>query len=699
MLLILSNCVEVLPLDGGALLIERDGHEVIEGDLVAQILATIHSQPCTRESLSIALGNNTVDTALDGLLDLLIRDGLLEEIDPTVPVEVFEKWRATPYSLRDIRCTLAEQGVTLHTDTPEVQQALQRWGICTGGDTLTIVETKNMVSSKLAALNAAHWTSGKPWMVVDTTGLQVAGFIPGKTGCWHCFRQSILHNRPWEAQVSSQEPAPLDRAVFLEGIARTVFEWLIDGAEIAGTLSQFQGIHKQASYHPFTQKPHCPVCGTPPNPTASFDAFTHQAIQALKQQGKRTDAVQAVHAYEHLIDPVTGYLRNPQILPAVDSTMGYTAVIQHNMVKAGTALNQLRINAQGRSIGKGHTPETARASAIFEGLERFSGIWRADIPFVRSTAQTLDGDAVSLHKLAGYSPQQYADRQAWNASRTFPMLQMPAPVCETQERDWVQGFSVVSHSTVFLPAGYCFYGYPGEDGFLCDSNGCAAGSGYDDAILAGLLELLERDAIALWWYNMAARPGVCPKQSIPALQTQQKALEKAGWQLDVLDLTTDIGIPVIACIARNTHNPAQMAIGFGCHWSKSKAIESALMEVNQVRTVRALGSHPAPLFDRQITKDARWMYPVSHTAQNQNKNDWPALGVLVDRLAEKGFDVIVVDQTHPDIGLPVVRVVVPGLCHHWRRLGTTRLYTAPVDMGWRKKQHTESSLNQANLLL
>jgi oxazoline/thiazoline synthase len=64
------------------------------------------------------------------------------------------------------------------------------------------------------------------------------------------------------------------------------------------------------------------------------------------------------------------------------------------------------------------------------------------------------------------------------------------------------------------------------------------------------------------------------------------------------------------------------------------------------------------------------------------------------RLAERhGLDFLVLDQTRPDIGVPVVRVIVPGLRHFYRRFGPGRLYDVPVKLGWRKGPLPESDLN------
>ncbi|MBM4312401.1 MAG: hypothetical protein FJ122_00615, partial [Deltaproteobacteria bacterium] len=60
---------------------------------------------------------------------------------------------------------------------------------------------------------------------------------------------------------------------------------------------------------------------------------------------------------------------------------------------------------------------------------------------------------------------------------------------------------------------------------------------------------------------------------------------------------------------------------------------------------------------------------------------------------ERGMEVLVVNQTRLDIGLPVVKVVVPGLRHFWRRLAPGRLFDVPVALGRLDRPLAEEELN------
>jgi len=65
----------------------------------------------------------------------------------------------------------------------------------------------------------------------------------------------------------------------------------------------------------------------------------------------------------------------------------------------------------------------------------------------------------------------------------------------------------------------------------------------------------------------------------------------------------------------------------------------------------------------------------------------------VARAASAGLEVLVLDQSRPDIELNVAKVMVPGMRHFWRRLGPGRLYDVPVRLGWLDQPTREQDLN------
>jgi hypothetical protein len=65
----------------------------------------------------------------------------------------------------------------------------------------------------------------------------------------------------------------------------------------------------------------------------------------------------------------------------------------------------------------------------------------------------------------------------------------------------------------------------------------------------------------------------------------------------------------------------------------------------------------------------------------------------------KGLEMLVLDQTRPDLGLAVAKVVVPGLRHFWARFGPGRLYEAPVAPGWLERPLAEDELNPVAMII
>jgi ribosomal protein S12 methylthiotransferase accessory factor len=64
-----------------------------------------------------------------------------------------------------------------------------------------------------------------------------------------------------------------------------------------------------------------------------------------------------------------------------------------------------------------------------------------------------------------------------------------------------------------------------------------------------------------------------------------------------------------------------------------------------------------------------------------------------------GMEMLVLDLTRPDVGLPVVKVVVPGLRPLWARLAPGRLFDVPVQQGWLRQPLREVELNPIPMFL
>jgi ribosomal protein S12 methylthiotransferase accessory factor len=275
----------------------------------------------------------------------------------------------------------------------------------------------------------------------------------------------------------------------------------------------------------------------------------------------------------------------------------------------------------------------------------------------------------------------------------------------------------------YLPTAFCYYDYPQPDDrtyCMACSNGNAAGNTLEEAVLQGFLELVERDAVALWWYNRVRRPGVeLDSFGEPYLGRLQAFLREHEREFWALDLTTDLGIPVFVSVCRRTDgSPEQIVPGFGAHLDPKVALLRAVTEMNQMLASPLLEPAGRDLGDQNADPEtAHWL--TTATVANQpyllpvdgpllNAASYPhawADDVREDvracqaRVERAGMEMLILDQTRPEIGLPVAKVIVPGLRHFWTRFAPGRLYDVPVRLGWLPRPLTEEELNPVPMFL
>ncbi|WP_437935711.1 YcaO-like family protein [Sorangium sp. So ce341] len=221
---------------------------------------------------------------------------------------------------------------------------------------------------------------------------------------------------------------------------------------------------------------------------------------------------------------------------------------------------------------------------------------------------------------------------------------------------------------------------------------------------SSLLELVERDAAAVWWYNRLSRPAIdLDGFADPYFVALQADYARLGWAVWVLDLTHDLGIPTCVALA---HEPRadRFALGFGCHLDPRLAVQRSLTELNQLFDPG--GARRAP-WDIERLPDRAYLFP-SPDLPRVAAERLPRLGgadlrgdihECMRRLDEAGLELVVVDKTRPDIGLPVVQVIVPGLRHFWPRFGPGRLYQVPCALGWLPGPLEEGELSPVPLFV
>jgi thiazole/oxazole-forming peptide maturase SagD family component len=322
-----------------------------------------------------------------------------------------------------------------------------------------------------------------------------------------------------------------------------------------------------------------------------------------------------------------------------------------------------------------------------------------------------------------FSREQYNNRKEWNATQPLTRRHVvPEPFDEDREIDWTPMWSMTHNRFRYVPAAMCYYGHPDAKAhfsMLADSNGSAAGNTLEEAILQGFMEVVERDCVALWWYNRARRPQLdLDSFEMPYLERLRAHYTTLNRDLWVLDITSDLGIPAFVGVSRRTDNPIEdVIIGFGAHFDPKIALLRALTEVNQflpcVTRRNPDGSthywyHDWGAFEwwKNATIASEPYLVPDPDLQPKKLSDYPQfagddlledVNRCVQVIRQHDLELLVVDQTRPDIGLSVVKVIIPGLRHFWRRLGPGRLYDTPVKLGWLKEPLREDQLNSFNI--
>ncbi|OZM71932.1 hypothetical protein CFN78_17445 [Amycolatopsis antarctica] len=629
-----------------------------------------------------------------------------------------------------------------HTDTVSVRKALDQAGLevaegaAPGDARVSVVLCDDYLDPRLAEIDTAHRAAGRPWLLAKPVGAQVwigPMFQQEGAGCWHCLSHRLWEHRNAEACVQAAlghvGPAPrpaISVPSLTSGAAHLIAleasKWLAGhryrGQRCVWTLDT---LDLNGQLHELRARPQCSECGDPGLVAAStlrpVRLLPAAKVPVRDGGGHRTMTPgEVLERYRHLVSPVTGIIkeitRDPSVPPFVNSY--YSGP---NLTRGVTGLDNLTASLRSSNGGKGTTPLDAEVGALCEAVERYSGNFHGDEHRVRGSVRSLGAQAIHPNECMLFDPRQYAGRERWNPEHS-PFNHVPDPVDEDQEMDWTPVWSLTGGRHRLLPTGLLYFGAPSGGPARCvhaDSNGNAAGSSLEDAVLQGALELVERDAVALWWYNRTIAPAVDIAAFGDPWMNELRA-HYAGMcrEIWVLDVTSDLGIPVMAAISRDTRSPRErIVLGFGAHLDPHTALRRALTELNQLLPGVLPGATPAEdpdtrrwlaeatvanqpylLPDRRLR--ARVPADYRHVRRPDVRDDVDA---LVRAFAGHGLETLVLDQTRPDVGLPVVKVIVPGLRSFWARFAPGRLYDVPVALGRLVEPRAYGDLNPIPLFL
>lgn len=332
----------------------------------------------------------------------------------------------------------------------------------------------------------------------------------------------------------------------------------------------------------------------------------------------------------------------------------------------------IRPNARTLSVsqGKGLDDSTAKVSAAMEALE-VAHAEQPKLPLRYDTASEIaaSGDLLDLRSL----PR--TRNSLFGTKRKMPWT--TANIWRTGRSVWVP-YEIV-HADATIPR------MEGAGSFLHSTNGLASGNTAEEAILHGLCELIERDALAIWEHSAAAAQAASRldltsiEGSIPQGIIQR--LRSVDIFPIVWDATSNIGIATFrVALYDETSDPVTRplptSLGAGCHPDRTVALCRALTEAAQSRLTAISGSRDDLGRDRyRNTQSAQALASFRSSAYSDvGQNRFASvptsstesvtadLNLVIAQLEQANLSqILVVDLSRRGLPVSVVRVIVPGL--------------------------------------
>ncbi|AGP33393.1 hypothetical protein BE04_29835 [Sorangium cellulosum] len=706
---------------------------VVSGACAAEVAALVDGRRTVDEILRAAAGRCSEPEALY-TLSRLAAHGYLVPATPELPSESAAFWHGVGLDGKAAAEALSRTPVSVLAVGEAalagwMTEALEQAGVRIDGEAaVQVVVVDDPLRPELASINRRALREGARWFLIEPAGVQPLlgpAFEPGAGPCWDCLAFWLRQNRPVEelvrrrrgheghiappraaTEASVRTACGLGASAIARALARqdTSSPHALSARVLALDLATFQ-----LTAHAVVRRPQCPACGDPARMAAVGERpiELHPIEKAHFEDGgyRRQNPRRTYERYQHLVSPITGAVTHLVPMPGRDTELravyasGYL-VCPREGVPITNVFDKV-------CAGKGRSADQARVSALCEALERYSGVYQGDEARVRGSKDELGAAALALGDLLNFSEAQYRERARLNARAADRRQWVPEPLDAGTRIDWTPAWSLSKRERRYVPLAYCYAEAPAESGAaFCGpcSNGVAAGTCLEEAVLQALLELVERDAAAVWWYNRLARPAIALDGfGDPYFEALQADYARLGWAVWVLDLTHDLGIPTCVALAHEARED-RFTLGFGCHLDPRLAVQRSLTELNQL--FHPGGARRAP-WDLERLQGRAHLFP-SPDLPRVAAERLPRLGgadlradieQCLGRLDGAGLELVAVDKTRPDIGLPVVQVIVPGLRHFWPRFGPGRLYRVPCALGWLPRPLEEGELNPVPLFV
>lgn len=430
---------------------------------------------------------------------------------------------------------------------------------------------------------------------------------------------------------------------------------------------------------------------------------------------QRTPLETSLPRLKALVSPLTGIVPfTTPMLPATDD-----ARLFHVASTTANAESLIGAATNRYSGGIDYTPAGALAAAIGEAAERYAAAYVPASHMVAGTAAEMGPSAADPASFALFDDAQYEQ----------PAFHFRRFTVQTRVR-WCPAFRLPGGGPAYVPTQLVHL--LGDDAHddtpvgYATSSGMACGATLEEAILSGLLELVERDAFLLAWYNRLSLPLVDWSGDAALARLDDEFFRPTGLRYAVVDLSAFLRVPTALGVVFDASGGPAFAAGAASSVTMDVAVRKALREAFQTRAFarqlradlpdwscddprKVVGFEDHVLYHAYPARPGMDDFLVASPRRVRVADVAPVPGdsvtanvrAIVARLARAGVDTFVVDTTPEDLraaGLHAVTVVCPQLCrldvpYDHRYFGAARLYDAAFAAGLADRPFTRDELN------
>jgi len=379
-------------------------------------------------------------------------------------------------------------------------------------------------------------------------------------------------------------------------------------------------------------------------------------------------SIKYLEGTQRVFDPETTLANTTKLLPQIGVTrianitdLDRVGIPVFSAIRPSAAAGAISIYS-----GKGATETNARISAIMESFERCL----AEQPEV---SINLSGVPLNVERI---------NDTYESLSESYPTLYpdallLPQPFAEPTSLEWVMGHDLMNDIDVFVPANAVFHPYNPQEAnalFRSNTNGLASGNTIEEAVLHGLLEVIERDALSIAEYTRNPGREILLSEDDGVNYELKRKMEETGIKVKLWLLDSDINIPTIVAALDDTvlEDPALLVMGAGAHLSPEIAVTRALTEAAQSRVVQIHGAREDTDrervvrtfgYDHMKKMNSYWYEELESVRMDELKDsssNTPAANIktVLERLEGIAGGAIIVNLSR-GVEVPVIRAIIP----------------------------------------